>query len=179
MVRSRSGPRPSESVHAVAQLPPQYNHPVRVAERAAVLDLLSDGRVELGTGRSTTLIEMEGFGIDPEESKPMWEEAISIIPRMWLEDPFSHEGRYFKIPPRSVIPKPVQKPHPPCGWPVPSPPVLPRPVRKGLARYAFISASRRNSHRRVATLPGRHRTGRAGWRLCERPSCRPRHRPLC
>ena len=99
--------------HAVALLPNRYNHPIRVAERAAVLDILSDGRVDLGTGRSTTLIEMGAFEIDPEETKSQWEEAISIIPRMWTEDPFSHEGHYYKIPPRSIIPKPVQKPHPP------------------------------------------------------------------
>jgi alkanesulfonate monooxygenase SsuD/methylene tetrahydromethanopterin reductase-like flavin-dependent oxidoreductase (luciferase family) len=99
--------------HAVALLPNQYNHPVRVAERAAVLDILSDGRMDLGTGRSTTLIEMDGFEVDPEETRAQWEEAISIIPRMWTEDPFSHEGRFFNIPARSVIPKPVQSPHPP------------------------------------------------------------------
>ena len=99
--------------HAVALLPSQYNHPVRVAERAAVLDILSNGRMDLGTGRSTTLIEMDGFEVNPEETKAQWEEAISIIPRMWTEDPFSHEGRFFNIPPRSVIPKPVQSPHPP------------------------------------------------------------------
>ena len=99
--------------HAVALLPGQYNHPVRVAERAAVLDILSDGRVDLGTGRSTTLIEMDGFQVDPEETRPQWEEAIRMIPKMWTEDPFSHEGRFYQIPPRSVIPKPVQKPHPP------------------------------------------------------------------
>jgi alkanesulfonate monooxygenase SsuD/methylene tetrahydromethanopterin reductase-like flavin-dependent oxidoreductase (luciferase family) len=99
--------------HAVALLPGQYNHPVRVAERAAVLDILSDGRMDLGTGRSTTLIEMDGFEVNPEETKAQWEEAVAMIPRMWTEDPFSHEGRFYNIPPRSVIPKPVQKPHPP------------------------------------------------------------------
>jgi len=99
--------------HAVALLPSQYNHPVRVAERAAVLDILSDGRMDLGTGRSTTLIEMDGFEVNPEDTKAQWEEAVSIIPRMWTEDPFAHEGRFFNIPARSVIPKPVQKPHPP------------------------------------------------------------------
>ena len=108
--------------HAVVLLPHRYNHPIRVAERAAVLDIVSDGRMDLGTGRSTTLIEMGGFEIDPEETQAQWEEAISIIPRMWTEDPFSHGGHYFKIPPRSVIPKPVQKPHPPlwlaCNQPV-------------------------------------------------------------
>ena len=99
--------------HAVVLLPHQYNHPVRVAERAAVLDILSNGRVDLGTGRSTTLIEMDGFEVNPEETRAQWEEAISIIPKMWTEDPFSHEGQFFTIPPRSVIPKPVQSPHPP------------------------------------------------------------------
>jgi len=99
--------------HAVALLPNQYNHPVRVAERVAVLDILSNGRMDLGTGRSTTLIEMDGFEVDPEETRAQWEEAISMIPKMWTEDPFSHEGRFYNIPPRSVIPKPVQSPHPP------------------------------------------------------------------
>src|SRR3989454_10798437 len=79
--------------HAVALLPGQYNHPVRVAERAAVLDIVSDGRMDLGTGRSTTLIEMDGFQVDPEETRAQWEEAIGMIPRMWTQDPFSHEGR--------------------------------------------------------------------------------------
>src|SRR5260370_12381676 len=99
--------------HVVALLPGQYNHPVRVAERAAVLDIVSDGRMDLGTGRSATLIEMDAFQVDPEETKEQWEEAVRMIPRMWTEDPFSHEGRFYVIPPRSVIPKPVHKPHPP------------------------------------------------------------------
>ena len=99
--------------HAVTLLPKQYNHPIRVAERAAVLDILSNGRMDLGTGRSDTTIEMDAFEIDPEETRAQWREAISIIPRMWTEDPFSHEGRFFNIPERSVIPKPIQSPHPP------------------------------------------------------------------
>ena len=99
--------------HAVTLLPSQYNHPIRVAERVAVLDILSNGRADLGTGRSTTLIEMDGFEVDPEETRAQWEEAISIIPKMWTEDPFSHQGHFFNIPERSVIPKPIQSPHPP------------------------------------------------------------------
>ena len=99
--------------HAVALLPGQYNHPVRVAERAAVLDIVSNGRMDLGTGRSTTLIEMDGFEVNPEDTRAQWEEAVRMIPRMWTEDPFSHEGQFYTVPPRSVIPKPVQQPHPP------------------------------------------------------------------
>ena len=99
--------------HAVTLLPKQYNHPIRVAERSAVLDILSNGRMDLGTGRSDTTTEMDAFEIDPEETRAQWREAVSIIPKMWTEDPFSHEGHFFNIPPRSVIPKPIQSPHPP------------------------------------------------------------------
>jgi alkanesulfonate monooxygenase SsuD/methylene tetrahydromethanopterin reductase-like flavin-dependent oxidoreductase (luciferase family) len=128
--------------HAVALLPAQYNHPIRVAERAAVLDILSDGRMDLGTGRSTTLIEMGGFEINPEETKAMWEEAIAMIPRMWTEETFSHEGHYFKVPPRSVIPKPVQKPHPPLWVACAQPDSFANAGRKGIGALCFHWRSR-------------------------------------
>ncbi len=96
----------------VTLLPKPFNHPVRVAERTAVLDILSNGRVEFGTGRST-LFEQDGFGIDPKETVAMWEEAIHIIPKMWMQDTFSHKGKYWEVKERSILPKPVQDPHPP------------------------------------------------------------------
>jgi alkanesulfonate monooxygenase SsuD/methylene tetrahydromethanopterin reductase-like flavin-dependent oxidoreductase (luciferase family) len=99
--------------HGVVLLPFPYNHPVRVAERVATLDLLSNGRVEFGTGRSGTLIELEGFGIPLDESRARWEEALEMIPRMWTQDTFSYQGTYFQIPERTIVPKPLQKPHPP------------------------------------------------------------------
>jgi alkanesulfonate monooxygenase SsuD/methylene tetrahydromethanopterin reductase-like flavin-dependent oxidoreductase (luciferase family) len=99
--------------HGVVLLPFPYNHPIRVAERIATLDLLSNGRVEFGTGRSGTLIELEGFGIPPEESRARWEEALAIIPKIWMQDTFSYQGAYFQIPERVIVPKPLQKPHPP------------------------------------------------------------------
>lgn len=99
--------------HGIALLPNPFNHPIRVAERTAALDIVSNGRVELGTGRSITEQELGGFGIDPADSRPMWEEAIQMIPKMWTEESFSWEGDYFVVPPRNVLPKPVQKPHPP------------------------------------------------------------------
>jgi len=99
--------------HGVALLPSPFNHPIRVAERAAALDIVSNGRVELGTGRSITEQELGGFGIDPADSRPMWEEAVRMIPKMWTQETFTWEGAYFVVPPRNVIPKPIQKPHPP------------------------------------------------------------------
>jgi alkanesulfonate monooxygenase SsuD/methylene tetrahydromethanopterin reductase-like flavin-dependent oxidoreductase (luciferase family) len=100
--------------HGVSLLPIPFNHPVRVAERIAVLDIMSNGRVECGTGRSITEQELGGFNINPEDSRPMWEEAVAEIPKMWTNEIYpGHQGKYFTMPPREVIPKPVQKPHPP------------------------------------------------------------------
>src|SRR5207237_4620861 len=73
--------------HGVVLLPDRFNHPIRVAERAAALDILSDGRLEFGTGRSSQY-EQAGFGIDTELSRAMWQESLEMIPAMWTEDPF-------------------------------------------------------------------------------------------
>jgi len=99
--------------YGVRLCPAPYNHPVRSAESAAVLDLLSDGRVEFGTGRSATRPELEGFGIDPNDTRPMWQEAIRHIVGCWTEDEHAFQGRYWSMPKRRVLPKPLQKPHPP------------------------------------------------------------------
>jgi alkanesulfonate monooxygenase SsuD/methylene tetrahydromethanopterin reductase-like flavin-dependent oxidoreductase (luciferase family) len=106
--------------HGVVLLPHKFNHPIRVAERVAALDLLSDGRVEFGTGRSSQY-EQAAFEIDTERSREMWQESLEIIPRMWTEDPFEHHGRFVDIPPRSIVPKPLQKPHPPIWMAATSP----------------------------------------------------------
>ncbi len=98
--------------HGVVLLPYPFNHPIRVAERIGALDILSNGRVEFGTGRSSSY-EQKGFRVPIEETREMWQEALEIIPRMWATDRFSYKGRYFDIPERNVIPKPIQKPHPP------------------------------------------------------------------
>ncbi len=88
-----------------------YHHPVRVAERVAMLDQLTDGRVEVGTGRSNAY-ELTGLGIDPRDTRAMWEESITMLPQIWQSDEFSWEGRFWKVPTRRVLPKPFQKPHP-------------------------------------------------------------------
>jgi alkanesulfonate monooxygenase SsuD/methylene tetrahydromethanopterin reductase-like flavin-dependent oxidoreductase (luciferase family) len=106
--------------HGVTLLPHPFNHPIRVAERVAALDLLSDGRVEFGTGRSSQF-EQAGFGIDTAVSREMWQESLEMIPRMWTEDPFEHAGRFVSVPARSILPKPRQKPHPPIWMAATSP----------------------------------------------------------
>jgi alkanesulfonate monooxygenase SsuD/methylene tetrahydromethanopterin reductase-like flavin-dependent oxidoreductase (luciferase family) len=100
--------------HGIVLCPPAYNHPARVAERIATLDLVSNGRVEFGTGESASRLELEGFGIDPTQKRDMWLEAVEQIALMMTQSPYpGYQGKYFSMPARNVVPKPVQKPHPP------------------------------------------------------------------
>jgi alkanesulfonate monooxygenase SsuD/methylene tetrahydromethanopterin reductase-like flavin-dependent oxidoreductase (luciferase family)/putative sterol carrier protein len=100
--------------HGIVQIPPGFNHPARVAERVATLDLVSGGRVEFGTGESSSQVELGAFGVDRDTKRQQWEESIDAITRMFVEEPFcGYDGRWTSMPPRSVIPKPKQKPHPP------------------------------------------------------------------
>ena len=95
-------------------MPPPYNHPARVAERIATLDLVSAGRVEWGTGESASLAELGGFGVSVQDKQPMWHEATREAANMMVMDPYpGYQGKYFSMPCRNVVPKPVQKPHPP------------------------------------------------------------------
>lgn len=98
--------------HSGVLAPFAINHPLRVAERAAVTDILSGGRLELGLARSGGT-EWETFGIDPETSREQLREALRMIPRMWTSHAFSWESPLCRIPERDVVPKPLQKPHPP------------------------------------------------------------------
>jgi alkanesulfonate monooxygenase SsuD/methylene tetrahydromethanopterin reductase-like flavin-dependent oxidoreductase (luciferase family) len=99
--------------YGVRLCPGPYNHPVRSAESAAVLDLLSNGRVDFGTGRSSTRLELEGFGIHPDDTRGMWREAVAHIVGCWTHDEYEFEGEHWSMPRRRVIPKPIQDPHPP------------------------------------------------------------------
>jgi alkanesulfonate monooxygenase SsuD/methylene tetrahydromethanopterin reductase-like flavin-dependent oxidoreductase (luciferase family) len=100
--------------HGIVVMSPKFNPPARVAERLATLDLLSGGRVEWGTGESGTRLELEGFGVDFVDKRPAWAEAVRETARMMCMDPYpGFEGRFFTMPPRNVVPKPLQKPHPP------------------------------------------------------------------
>ena len=97
----------------VTLLPFGFTHPARVAEKVATADILSNGRVVWGTGRSTPM-EQASFHVDREKSRDEWEEAIRIITAMWREEYFEWDSPTFKFPRRLVTPKPVQYPHPPC-----------------------------------------------------------------
>lgn len=97
--------------HAGVLVPYEINHPIRVAERAAVLDLISGGRLELGLARSGGM-EWETFGVDGDQTPGMLEEALHMIPRMWTESSFKWDSDLIHIAERNIVPKPIQKPHP-------------------------------------------------------------------
>jgi alkanesulfonate monooxygenase SsuD/methylene tetrahydromethanopterin reductase-like flavin-dependent oxidoreductase (luciferase family) len=100
--------------HGIVQMPPYINHPARVAERIATLDLISDGRCDFGAGAGATETELGGFNVPQDEKKAMFLEGMRIAIRMMVEEPFTgYESRYLKVPQRNVVPKPFQKPHPP------------------------------------------------------------------
>lgn len=130
--------------HGICLSPPAYNHPARVAERLATLDLLSRGRVEWGTGESGSLIEMHGFGIEPEQKTAMWREAVEQTANMMTMRPYpGHDGQFFSMPVRNVVPKPLQKPHPPIWMACSRRESILRAARNGVGAlvFGFVEAS--------------------------------------
>ena len=100
--------------HGIIQTAPGYNHPARTAERVATLDLLSGGRVEFGSGESGSEAELGGFQVDPATKREAWLEGLQVTLRCMTETPFTGvDGRFVQMPPRNVVPKPMQRPHPP------------------------------------------------------------------
>jgi alkanesulfonate monooxygenase SsuD/methylene tetrahydromethanopterin reductase-like flavin-dependent oxidoreductase (luciferase family) len=100
--------------HGIVQMPPYINHPARVAERIATLDLISDGRCDFGCGAGATETELGGFNVPQDEKKQMFLEGMRVAIRMMVEEPFGgYQSKYINAPQRNVVPKPLQKPHPP------------------------------------------------------------------
>jgi alkanesulfonate monooxygenase SsuD/methylene tetrahydromethanopterin reductase-like flavin-dependent oxidoreductase (luciferase family) len=99
---------------------PQVNHPAKVAERVAMLDHVSGGRFEFGTGRGAGSHEILGFlpGIEStSQTREIWEDVIGEFPKMWMQDEYQgYDGKYWSLPPRKVLPKPWKKPHPPMWY---------------------------------------------------------------
>jgi alkanesulfonate monooxygenase SsuD/methylene tetrahydromethanopterin reductase-like flavin-dependent oxidoreductase (luciferase family) len=87
------------------------HHPIHIAERVAMVDQLTNGRVEFGTGRSNAY-EQIGQGVDPRETRERWDESLRMLPQIWQSDEFSWEGKYWNVPSRRILPKIYQKPHP-------------------------------------------------------------------
>jgi alkanesulfonate monooxygenase SsuD/methylene tetrahydromethanopterin reductase-like flavin-dependent oxidoreductase (luciferase family) len=115
---------------AVMVLP--WHNPVLLAEQAATLDLISDGRLDFGIGKGYRHNEFKGFGIPPEEAEERFEEAIEVIMRSWISRTrFSHQGRYWRFQDIVVEPPTVQRPHPPVWVAAASPPSIRRAAARG------------------------------------------------
>jgi alkanesulfonate monooxygenase SsuD/methylene tetrahydromethanopterin reductase-like flavin-dependent oxidoreductase (luciferase family) len=99
--------------HAITLLPKNMNHALRVASRTAVQDILSNGRIELGVGRGNTTLALRAFEVDLEKNRDEVNEGIQVLKKAFTEDPFMFYGEHYKIPPRSLVPKPLQRPYPP------------------------------------------------------------------
>ena len=130
--------------HGIVLMPPTYNHPARVAERISTLDLVSNGRVEWGTGESASHMELGGFNVDPKCKREMWEECTRETAKMMMQSPYAgYDGKHFSMPVRNVVPKPLQTPHPPPWVACSSRDSLRYAARYGLGAltFAFVDAN--------------------------------------
>jgi alkanesulfonate monooxygenase SsuD/methylene tetrahydromethanopterin reductase-like flavin-dependent oxidoreductase (luciferase family) len=126
----------------IINVTPPVNHPARVAERVTMLDQLSGGRFDFGTGRGSSSTEQGGFGItDPELTKEMFDEVMPEFRKMWSQDSYSFDGRFFSMPERNVLPKPYVKPHPPMWVAAGNPETFEKAARLGLGVICFTGGS--------------------------------------
>jgi alkanesulfonate monooxygenase SsuD/methylene tetrahydromethanopterin reductase-like flavin-dependent oxidoreductase (luciferase family) len=135
--------------HGAVVCVPEMNHPIRVAERCATLDLLSRGRLEVGTARSSTWTELGGFNVDPDHTKKTWDEFVHVLPKLWADGHCSYEGHSFSMPERNVLPKPMQKPHPPLWVTVTSPGTELDAADRGLGCLGVAAAGYAEQERRT------------------------------
>jgi len=135
--------------HGAVVCVPEMNHPIRVAERCATLDIISGGRLEVGTARSSTWTELGGFNANPDDTKKTWDEFVRVLPKMWADEHVSHDGYCFSMPERNVLPKPVQKPHPPMWVTVTSPGTELDAAERGLGCLGVAAAGYAEQERRT------------------------------
>jgi alkanesulfonate monooxygenase SsuD/methylene tetrahydromethanopterin reductase-like flavin-dependent oxidoreductase (luciferase family) len=132
----------TERIHmssGINSLSPRKEHPVRYAERAAMLDHITGQRYEWGTGRGAGSHELASFDIlDKDSTKPEWEEVVREIPRMWEQEDYEYHGEHFTVPyPHNVLPKPYGKGHPPIWVACGNPGTFARAGQLGIGAIAF------------------------------------------
>jgi len=151
--------------HGIVQAPALVNHPARIAERIATLDLISNGRVEFGTGEASSASELGGFGVPRNAKRAMWEESLDAVTRMLVEEPFAgYDGTYLRMPPRNVVPKPLQRPHPPLWVACSRRETIHLAGRSGIGALSFSFAEPEEAARWVSEY----------YRLIESEECVPR-----
>ena len=134
--------------HGIVQL--TTNHPARVAERVSTLDLVSDGRVELGLGEGSTTTELHPFGRRFRDKREVWEDGVRALIPMFGDDGVEYHGTHFDFPLRNVLPKPVQKPHPPLWVACSQRDTIEAAGRWGMGALGFQFVSASEAHAWVA-----------------------------
>jgi alkanesulfonate monooxygenase SsuD/methylene tetrahydromethanopterin reductase-like flavin-dependent oxidoreductase (luciferase family) len=133
--------------HGIRQVIPNYNHPARTAEALATLDIVSRGRLEFGIGEGATRLELGGFGIPAREKRALALEAAEQIANMLVMDPYpGFEGQGFSFPCRNVVPKPMQKPHPPMWMACTNRDTIKVAAANGLGALAFSFVDPQEAH---------------------------------
>lgn len=134
------------------------HNPVNVAERVATLDVLSNGRVEFGTGRGTTHYMLEGFKVDPEQAREIGRESLEAILQMYENEFFKgYKGKHFDLPARYITPRPIQRPHPPLWVAATNLETYEHAARQG---FGVIGVTR-NSHADTKAAVDRYRAASA------------------
>jgi len=134
--------------------------PVQIAEELSVLDVLSGGRLDVGIGRASTLIEYSGYDIPYAESRARVDEGLEILRGVWTQDPFSYAGAFRQVHDLSLVPKPLQKPCPPLYLACNSADTVPIAARHGLPMMSSFLVldqalvERREVYRRVSVEHG-------------------------
>ena len=124
--------------HGIRQVIANYNHPARTAETIATLDLVSNGRVDFGIGEGATRLELGGFNIPAKKKRAMSLEAAEQVANMMVMEPYpGYEGDSFSMPCRNVLPKPLQKPHPPMWMACTNRDTIRVAAQNGLGALAF------------------------------------------
>ncbi len=135
----------TERIHlgtGIFNITPPVNHPARIAERVAMIDQLSNGRFEFGTGRGSSSTEYMGFSIPSTDlTKEMYDEVLPEFKKMWTERDYNFEGRFFSMPKRTVHPSVFQKPHPPIWVAAGSPSTFEKAGRLGIGVLCFANES--------------------------------------
>ncbi len=148
---------------AIMNLSPKVNHPPRLAERVAMIDHLTNGRFEFGSGRGAGEHEMQTFDLHTSETKEMWDEVAPELIKMWETTDYEFEGEFFRVPyPHNILPKPYGVGHPPLWLGCGSPPTFTKAGNLGVGAIAF-------NFEPVMNLKGRIEAYKEGIADCTEP----------
>ena len=154
--------------HGIVVCVPEFNHPIKIAERRAALDIISGGRLR---GRHRPLGDLDRarrLRRQSRHTKKSWDEFVRCLPKMWTQETFSYQGEFWSMPERTILPKPYQKPHPPMWVAVTSPGTEIDAADRGLGSLGLSFAGFEEQEKKITEYRRRIQYVRAGRRVRER-----------